>query len=209
LSTDEYVGTVSSLTSLVKDIIEEEAKRRRAHELPEQAAVPVMKRKTLKELGTPTVQASEMSDTIKEISPDELLEMARRKRAALEQEGQLDTTGDQQPPRPPKLDDDLVGTEVEVNWRYWTVCPETGARKSTLIWCTGEVVQVANGTTDKESPRCRKFLKAGAVRIRWPADDVFEEEETFVWSILTEANWNADRHMGWRFSAAELKKRGV
>ena len=34
---------------------------------------------------------------------------------------------------------------------------------------------------------------AGAVRIWWPADEEFEEEETYAWSILTEANWNADR----------------
>ena len=77
------------------------------------------------------------------------------------------------------------------------------------IWCEGEVVQVANGTTDKETPRCKNLLEAGALRIKWPADPAREEPESFQWHILQEANFNEDTHLGWRFSAAELAKRAA
>lgn len=67
-------------------------------------------------------------------------------------------------------------------------------------------VQVADGETDKKSARCKKILPAGAVRIRWPADVEYDEDETFVWSILNPASFNKDVHMGWRFAATELKR---
>ena len=56
------------------------------------------------------------------------------------------------------------------------------------IWCVGTVVQVANGTTDKASPRCKKMLDAGAVCIKWPADKDYDEGESYTWSILTKDN---------------------
>ena len=68
------------------------------------------------------------------------------------------------------------------------------------------------GTTDKENPenaRCKKLAQAGAVRIRWPEDlsrDVSEPEH-FTWSILHEESWNQEVHLGWRFTACELRKR--
>ena len=33
------------------------------------------------------------------------------------------------------------------------------------------------------------------------------EPESFTWSILQEANWRKDGHLGWRFSKGELQKR--
>ena len=55
-------------------------------------------------------------------------------------------------------------------------------KKAVDIWCEGEVVQIANGTTDKETPKCKKLLDAGAVRIKWPADLDCEvpEEESYL-----------------------------
>lgn len=66
--------------------------------------------------------------------------------------------------------------------------------------------QVADGETDKKTPRCKKILPAGAVRIKWPADIEFDEEESFVWSILHPSSFNKDVHLGWRFAASELKQ---
>mmetsp|Transcript_3583 Transcript_3583/g.11053 ORF Transcript_3583/g.11053 Transcript_3583/m.11053 type:complete len:311 (-) Transcript_3583:70-1002(-) len=208
-SSDATVGTVASLSEMLKEMLTEENQRRRTGNLPRRAAVPVMKRKTFKELGTPMVQAASTSMTTKDLDPEQLLKLAERKREELEIEGELDITSDRQPAKPPKLNDEFVGAEIEINWRYWTLDEKTGKRKAMLIWCAGEVVQIANGTSDKESPRCQKILQAGAVRIRWPADADFEEEETFSWSVLTEGNWNRNKHMGWRFSPAELVKRGM
>lgn len=67
-------------------------------------------------------------------------------------------------------------------------------------------MQVADGETDKKSARCKKLLPAGAVRIKWPADIEYDEEETFVWSILNPSNFNKDVHLGWRFAPSEVKK---
>ena len=75
-SKDEKIGTVPDLTSLLRDILMEEEERRACGELPEVAVVPVMKRKSFKELGEPTVQAIELGSSIKELSPAELLALA-------------------------------------------------------------------------------------------------------------------------------------
>ena len=72
---------------------------------------------------------------------------------------------------------------------------------------------IANGTSTKENPdggdRCKKLAQAGAVRIRWPEDLNREVPEPvhYTWNILQEATWNADVHLGWRFTATELSKR--
>lgn len=65
--------------------------------------------------------------------------------------------------------------------------------------------QVADGQTDKKSSCAKKILPAGAVRIKWPQDVEFDEEESFVWSILNPNNFNKDVHLGWRFAASELQ----
>ena len=76
-------------------------------------------------------------------------------------------------------------------------------------WCVGEVVRIANGTSYKESPRCKKLLDAGAVCIKWPADEEFDEPESYTWSILTKKNWNKEAVLGWRYTAAQLAKLGA
>ena len=74
------------------------------------------------------------------------------------------------------------------------------------IWCSGEVVEVADGKTTKKSPRCKSPLPWGAVRIKWPEDKDRDEPESFVWSVLKPADWNEDVHLGWRYDAAQLAK---
>ena len=91
----------------------EEQERWRCDELPEVAAVPVMKRKSFKELGTPTVQAAALANTVQEFSADELLALAERKREQLEADGEIDRVGDEQPEDPPPFNDTLVGTKLE------------------------------------------------------------------------------------------------
>lgn len=66
--------------------------------------------------------------------------------------------------------------------------------------------QAADGESDKKTPRCKKVLPAGALRIKWPADVTFDEDESFVWSILHPKSFNRDVHLGWRFAACELKR---
>ena len=48
-------------------------------------------------------------------------------------------------------------------------------------------LQIANDATDKESPRYKipkKFRNTAAVRIQWPADKDYDEEESYTWSLL-------------------------
>ena len=60
-------------------------------------------------------------------------------------------------------------------------------------------------------PNANNSLGAGAVRLKWPEDLDREvpEPESFTWSILTKANWNAEVVLGWRFSKEELAKRAL
>ena len=195
----------------------EEQERDVCDELPKVAVVPIMKRKSFKELGTPTVQAEALAPAIKELSPEELLALAEEEREALEAAGEIDRVGDSQPEEPPALDDSIVGSELEICWRYWRDPTDEekakGEKRKKIgvkIWCEGEVVLVANGTTTTENPenaKCKKLAKAGAVRIKWPADADRNEPESFTWSIFQETNWNKDAHLGWRFTAGELRKR--
>ena len=81
------------------------------------------------------------------------------------------------------------------------------------MWCECEVTHVANGTTtlvDPDSGKCKKLAEgeAGAVRIRWPEDLTRKvpEPEGFSWHILQNALWRSDKHLGWRYSAGQLKK---
>ena len=57
-SKDENIGTVGDLFELLRSILMEEGERRGEDALPSAAVVPQMRRKTFKELGTPTAQAS-------------------------------------------------------------------------------------------------------------------------------------------------------
>ena len=216
-SKDAEIGTVADLKQLLEDILMEEHERDMCGELPKVAVVPIMKRKSFKELGTPTVQAEALAPAIKELSPEELLALAEEKREALEAAGEIDSVGDLQPAKPPPLDDSIVGTKFEVCWRYWR--PPTDEEKAkgekrkrigVKIWCEGEAVLVANGTTTKENPesaKAKKLAEAGAVRIKWPADKERKEPESFTWHIFQTALWREDAHLGWRFSESELRKR--
>jgi hypothetical protein len=219
-SKDEDVGTVAELTVLLEEILMEEHELDCCDDLPDAAVVPTMRRKSFKELGTPTAQAKELAVNIKAYSPEELLELVNKRRAELEAAGEIDRVADDQPEEPPARDDSFVGTSLEICWgRYWRGPTEEeiakGDKRQRIqekIWCECEVVLVANGTTTMDNPenaKCKKLAQAGAVRIKWPADVARNEAETFMWCILQDADFapRKDRHLAWRLSASELQKR--
>ena len=84
--------------------------------------------------------------------------------------GELDEVADMQEDDAPPCDDSLVGSWLEIRWRYWdkvTDPKDKRKKKAVDIWCQGEVIGIANGTTDKEKsdkPRCKKLAKAAARR---------------------------------------------
>lgn len=98
-----------------------------------------------------------------------------------------------------------MGKKLEVRWRYTN--KDTG--EPVYLWAEGEVVQVADGETDKMSARCKKILPAGAVRIKWPEDVEYDESESYVWSILKPSAFNKDVHLGWRFAPCEILRTQV
>ena len=210
-SKDAEIGSVVDLSAHLKEILMEEEELRVEGKLPDAAVVPTMRRKTFKELGTATPQAVELAGQCLELPLDELLKRAETERERLEALGELDSTADVMPKDAPPCNESLIGKELEIRWRYWRPAKEgeRGKKKAVDIWCVGEVVSVANGTTDKESPRCKHPLAKGAVRIKWPADADFDERETYTWSLLTQENWNKEAVLGWRYTAAQLAKLGA
>ena len=219
-SKDEDIGTVADLSDLLRDILMEERERSSDGTLPDRAVVPQMRRKTFKELGTPTVQATELGDKVISLPMAELLERATAERARMVEAGEVDDIAEEQPQDAPPCDVSLIGAEVDIRWRYWAAVTDPKDKRKKMAvdtWCTGEVVQIANGTSDKgtlnkmttEKVTCRTLLQAGAVRIKWPADPDHDEPESWTWVILEKRNWNAEVVMGWRFSEDELKKRSA
>ena len=203
---DEEVGTVEDLTGHLKEIIAEEAEQRRAGELPQDAPAPILKRKTFKELGTPTPQAEELGQRHTELSPEQLREAAERERERLEERGEISREEDLQDDEAPSFDS-LVEKDVDIRWRYWVKDPSRkSGRRSQYIWCTGRVVEVADGH-QKKSAKSKSPLPWGAVRVRWPKDADYAEGETYVWSVLKPAHFNKEVHLGWRYAASELEKR--
>ena len=71
-SNDENIGTVDELAAHLRTIIEHERARRAAGELPSSAPAPILRRKSFKDLGTPTAQALALAEQRLEYSAEEL-----------------------------------------------------------------------------------------------------------------------------------------
>lgn len=153
--TDETVGTVEQLVAHLKLVLEEEAALERRGLLPSKARAlqsdasmsaecpaPQLRRKTFKALGTPTVQSQALSNDKTDLSAQQVLAAAQRRRRELEAQGEIDWVCDRQPystgqgPVPGK---ELVGKTIEVRWRYRH--KTTG--EPVYMWCEGEVVQAS------------------------------------------------------------------
>ena len=65
-----------------------------------------------------------------------------------------------QPEEAPEFDQSLVGKRIEVLWRYF----DKESNVSHMIWSTGTVKRIADGLTDKRSPRARSIVPAGRRR---------------------------------------------
>ena len=155
-----------------------------------------------------SAQGSSFCQRQGELSAEELLAAAQREQERLEEAGEIDRIGDVMPEEPPSFET-LTGKDLEIRWRYWKRVDEPGKkrkRQQVFIWCVGQVVEVADGRSTKEKPGSKSPLPWGAVRIRFAADEQFEEAEHFVWCLLKPADWNEEVHLGWRYSADELQR---
>ena len=102
----------------------------------------------------------------------------------------------------PTFDQTLVGKQIEVCWKYF----HKDTKEPMLIWSTGRVIRVADGLTDKRSPRARSVLPAGMVLWAWDADPEFGEAAGEQWLALLPQKWNPPRQLlyGWRYDPREF-----
>ena len=109
-----------------------------------------------------------------------------------------------QPEDAPAFNQQLVGKHLEVLWKY--IEKDTG--KPHLVWCTGRVVRVVDGLSDKRSKRAKKILPAGALLWAWDADPVCGEAAGEQWLVLLPGKWNPKTHtrvFSWRFDPCERR----
>lgn len=148
-STDVDIGTVDQLQSHLVQVLNRQADLKAKGQLPSQEGspeehcpAPLLQRKTFKALGTPTVQVDALCRTKVELSADELLHAAIRRRKELEEAGEIDWVSDRQPyptGKGPTPDAQLLGRTLEVRWRYY----HKVTHEPIYIWCEGKVVQVS------------------------------------------------------------------
>jgi hypothetical protein len=103
----------------------------------------------------------------------------------------------------PAFDQQLVGKWLEVLWKFH----DKDTLEQHLIWCTGRVVRVADGLTDKRSKRARSILPGGALLWAWDADPEHGEAAGEQWLVLLPQKWNPSTHKqvySWRYDPREL-----
>ena len=90
---------------------------------------------------------------------------------------------------------------VQVCWKYF----HKDTKEPMLIWSSGRVARVADGLTDKRSPRAKKVLPAGMVLWAWEADPEFDEPAGEKWLALLPQKWNKQQVYSWRYDPREFK----
>ena len=198
---DAKIGTVAHLRELLKEILTFEITARRMKELPTEAALPQQIKRDLGQLGALDEDAMEIEKKAL-FSTDELKAKADAEMQRRVEAGIADTVEALNGNVPPAFDQQLVGKQLEVCWKY----TNKDTKEPMLIWATGRVVRVADGLTDKRSPRARMVLPAGMVLWAWDADPDFGEAAGEQWLALVPQKWNPSRALlyGWRYDPREF-----
>ena len=131
-----------------------------------------------------------------------LLQKAKVARELREAAGISDSVEVRQDREAPPFDTRLVGKWLEVCWPY----KEDG--RTVKIWAAGRVKRVADGLTDKRSPRARKILPAGMLLWAWDADPEYDEPAGERWIAFLPEKWNKPVSYGWRLDPRELGATG-
>ena len=201
------IGTVAHLTELLEEIIEEEKSRERftagtERGLPKEPAPPQGEWRDAKQLGTLDADAQTVRSQAR-FSAEQLEQLAQKEMQRRVAAGISDDVEARQPERAPEFDQQLVGKRLEVLWKYL----DKNTEQPHYIWCTGRVVRIADGLTDKRSQRARSILPGGAVLWAWDADPEFEEAAGEQWLVLLPSKWNPSTHKqvySWRYDPREL-----
>ena len=202
----------------MREVLVEEAVRRRRGEIvwseagkllkPEEAAMPDFNSKTQKQLGTPTADSTELAARAL-CSPEQVAAASQRERERREAAGFTDAVQMTQPPKPPKLNSKLVGTQLEVCWGNYISTEDN--KTKVKMWCPAKVLRIADGDNDKGrdgkplSERATKLAPRGMVLLEWEPDpERGETQSTTMWLLLAPGKWNGDGHRAWRYHPSEL-----
>jgi hypothetical protein len=152
-SSDETVGTVDNLSGLLKDILAHKTAERRLNNLPKEAAPPPLRMRTLKDLGTPSIDAEELAGRVRAapqypfpprtrvpilpppshpqalFDADELKEKAEAERRRHVAAGISDDIEDEQPLSAPAFAA-ILDKKIEVCWPYVDTSTATPASAS-------------------------------------------------------------------------------
>ena len=170
-----------------------------------QAALPQQVKRNLGQLGELDADAKEIEKqslfSLEELELKTQAAMQRRVEAGIADSveamnGVSGETG------APAFNQTLVGKHIEVCWKYFV----KDTNESMLIWSPGRVVRVADGLTDKRSPKARTVLPAGMILWAWDADPEFGEPAGEQWLALLPKKWNPPRQVlyGWRYDPREF-----
>ena len=118
--------------------------------LPTEAAPPQHEQRRLGQLGTADADALEISKRAF-FSAEELEAKAQAAMKRREADGIADRVERMQQDNAPAFDQELVGKRLEVLWKYF----DEDTNEPHMIWSTGTVKRIADGLTDKRSPRVR------------------------------------------------------
>ena len=206
-SSDSRIGTVAHLQELLEEIIQEERMRSRFTAgtdkgLPTEACPPQESWGAGPQLGTLDADAEEVRSQAL-FSREELERLTAKEMERRVEAGISDPVEAMQQGPAPAFDQQLVGKRLEVLWKYF----DRVTKLPTLIWCTGRVVRVADGLTDKRSKKAQKILPGGAVLWAWDADPEFGEVAGEQWLVLLPQKWNPSTHKqvySWRYDPREL-----
>ena len=110
------MGSLDTLMQHALAIVRAELTR----QVPAKAHCPQLERKTLPQLGSPTVKVEEL-DSRGDDNTASLKAAAAEERARREAEGIGDRVQNRQPIQPPTFDSSLVGRHLEVRWKVGCV----------------------------------------------------------------------------------------
>ena len=198
-SKEVSVGTVATLQAHARKVIEAEADRT----IPAEAHCAVLQRKTLPQLGQPTIKVEQL-DSRSSDDVDSLKAAAAEERARREANGIGDSVQNRQPVQPPPFDDSLVGKHLEVRCKVDVMDPVTErlTGETDWVWWACEVLRVSDGHVAKIGARghaLKAVHPAGHVLLRWEANAKMGEcEVSESWMGLLPSKWNCDLVNSWR-----------
>jgi hypothetical protein len=168
------------LNHLVEKIIPEQAKNKRG--IPGEPMMELPSRKKTKQLGTKALDVDDL-DKMFEKKKEEAIEEAKNMRERDEDGGTKDRYEKLQPTKPKKVDETLVGAEIE---QLWIFTEKNG--KEIMQWCQGKVVAVK---------------KNSKVHIKWRKDCLRDGDPAVTEERLLISKYNKHMEEAWRFNVCD------